>query len=65
MELDFQGLTRSFKIIKTNWFNKLMPRVHVKVHVQKLKTFFISNTHKMVPNGNQSHQHIKFKHCGL
>ena len=41
MELDFQGLTRSFKIIKTNWFNKLMPRVHVKVHVQKLKTFFI------------------------
>ena len=45
MELDFQGLTRSFKIIKTNWFNKLMPRVHVKVHVQKLQTFFISNTH--------------------
>ena len=38
MELD-QGLIRSFKIIKTKSSNKLIPRVHVKVHVQKLKTF--------------------------
>lgn len=45
MELDFRGLIRSFKIIKkTKWFNKLIPRVHVKVHVQKLKTFFKSET---------------------
>ena len=41
MELDFQGLIRSFKIIKTNWFNMLIPQVHVTVHVQKFKTFFI------------------------
>lgn len=45
MELDFRGLIRSFKIIKkTKWFNKLKTRVHVKVHVQKLKTFFKSET---------------------
>ena len=65
MELDFQGPIRSFKIIKTKWFNKLIPQVHVKVHVQKLKTFFTWNIHKMASNGNQSHQHIKFKHYGL
>ena len=41
MELHFQGLIRSFKIIKTKWFNKSIPQVHVKVHVQKLKTFYI------------------------